>query len=91
MSEVVWEDPPADSRGFGPKRGRWVDLAEELKEHPGKWALVLKDATWRQVNSAYASLKKRGCETRFHGATVEARSNDSATMSMYARWPEDVA
>lgn len=78
MSEIVWEDPP--DRHLGAAGRNVSELVAELKNHPGKWALVRED-TLGKSSSAATYLKRRyGCETR-------TRTSDGTT-KLYARWPE---
>jgi hypothetical protein len=82
MTDVVWEDPPPDSRGRGLSgaAARNAAILAEVKAHPGKWALVSEDIA-RSVAQAW---KKKGCETRTatNGRGVTARGK------LYVRWPE---
>ena len=55
MSIVRWEDPPPD-------RFRWKNIAEELREHPGRWALVMEQTDKGAAANCFNGLAKRGCE-----------------------------
>lgn len=75
--KIKWQDPPESGIGRGRQASRERDqLVEELKEHPGKWALILED---QKSSSAAASMRKRGCEAR----TV--RHKETGTYDVYAR------
>ncbi len=39
-STVKWEDPPAVTGRGRPGNEQWNKIAEELKQRPGKWALI---------------------------------------------------
>jgi hypothetical protein len=41
VSVIRWEDPPEDARGAN-VTDRWQAIAEELRAHPGQWAVVLE-------------------------------------------------
>lgn len=45
MSVIRWEDPPESRKGKAGGRGfvrnpRWQAVADELRAHPGRWAVV---------------------------------------------------
>lgn len=59
---IKWETPEEDKGGRKP--GKWVAIAEALKERPGEWALVAED-DW--VQSARHTLVPNGCEVSCRG------------------------
>lgn len=79
MSELIWEDPPAGSRGG---RNGWAHVVAELREHAGKWAIIaVKDnngaatslaATIRSGATA-AWAPKGAFQATSRGGTVYAR------------------
>ena len=72
--ELIWEDPPADARGYGNDLKR-----RAMKDHPGKWLLYRSDT---KDGTAASRLKDKGFEA------VSRRNPDKKTFSIYARWPE---
>lgn len=81
MTDIVWEDPPDRVRGT-PRPSKWNLVVEELKRHPGKWALV---ATGGEHPGSHgnraARLRSLGCEK------VQRRQPDGS-FALYERWPE---
>jgi hypothetical protein len=75
--ELRWEDPPGRSRNI-------VDYDEvlaELQEWPGKTAVVL-EGTSKQVQAAYAAMKRRGCR-------VSMRTDKASKQAtLWASWPK---
>ncbi len=43
MSDIKWEEPPPASKGRGSTK--WKSILAELRRNPGRWALVLDDAS----------------------------------------------
>lgn len=80
MSSLVWRDPPAHRRG-NPRshiRAKEVDdLAQELRENPGRWAVVEENRPTRGNTETYS---KRGLE-------VAQRKSKNGMYSIYARQP----
>lgn len=82
MSDIVWEDPPEAK--YGPRSpGRLRELVDQLRAHPGKWALVKANAP-KSGTTNYYLRDRYGCE-------VVQRSNADGTFNIYARWPEEAA
>ncbi len=66
MSDIVWEDPgPPGSQG-GTRRGRWMRLAEQLRAHPGKWAVAADTA-----NGETTSRRQPDGTSRLYARWVE--------------------
>ncbi len=80
MSDIVWEDPPEIDRTRRVP-GRWQRVAQELRQHPGKWALAYEG---KSPGAPVVSLKKAGCQ-------VVERGQNTDAPRVYARWPEDAA
>lgn len=40
MSDIEWAEPPATKAGGGRSGGKHRKIADQLREHPGKWALI---------------------------------------------------
>lgn len=77
LPDLTWEDPPA--KGVGDRRGPWRDLADKLKEQPGRWALVVIGDK-EKVNRGNVGLRAWGVECAIRTVDDEHR--------LYARWPE---
>lgn len=76
--EFTWQDPPPAKRGG--KNERWRTLSEELKEVPGKWALIVERGDHAITATARSALAHYGIE-------VVQRTVDGG-YDIYARWPE---
>lgn len=61
MVDMRWELPPDPDRGSWAK---WKPMADELKENPGEWALIMEGADYRQMTSARSCFAKYGCRVR---------------------------
>ncbi len=69
-----WEDPPRTTIS-------WKEVADELAQHPGRWARVMIPTAKTKSNTAYRQLLKWGCE-------VVVRKVDGEGHGVWARWPE---
>ena len=79
--EVRWQDPPSNLRGT---RGKHVPVAEMLRKHPGRWALV---TTVR--SKAYATLirtAKFACYAPAGSFEATSRKNADGMFDIYARY-----
>ncbi|QAY16096.1 hypothetical protein SEA_ELESAR_45 [Arthrobacter phage Elesar] len=76
MVEITWQDPPP-ARGAA-TGGRYEQIIEALRKHPGRWALITSD--WK-TSSAPAAFRQNGCQ-----ATTRANEGKK-TYSVYARFP----
>ncbi len=81
---LKWETPERDTRGRPEGTGRWVEIANLLRENPGEWALVAENE-W--VQSARQSLLTRGCEVTCRGVNNPVPGKAE---KIYARYVEDV-
>lgn len=70
---MEWKDPPPATGGPRHELDAEVD---ELKQHPGRWALVRENC----VASARDAYVRRGCETT-------TRAAGGGKFNLYARWP----
>lgn len=88
MSVIRWEEPPPDgNRGMkAPKRSKyWQDVAAQLRERPGRWALVLEG----DFNAAggIAGMIKAGRLAAFRPAgEFQALTRTVGSCSVYARY-----
>jgi hypothetical protein len=57
VSVLRWEDPPP-LRGADQSQSRWAPVAAELREHPGKWAVIAEYAHPNQASSIAQRIKK---------------------------------
>lgn len=86
---IEWKDPtpPATRSGRGTD---WKLIADELRAHPGQWAVVAHDR-----GEAVATSIKRGAIAAFRPAgSFEARSrrqrfNEPKSCDIYARYVGD--
>lgn len=61
MNGVIrWEDPPQagnSGRKNGPRRTEfWRAVAEQLREHPGRWALVCDGERWNYAGGVAGQI-----------------------------------
>ena len=77
-STVDWGAPPPVQRGQ--RKSKYDPIVEELKQKPGKFALVMQN-----VNSASAKvLTQRGCKI-----TTRSTGAGDSRVNVWAMWPED--
>jgi hypothetical protein len=72
--------PPPSERGPG-RASKWDALAGELREQPGRWAVIGEYETTGKATSPAKQLRARGCE-------VVSRRQPDETLAVWARWPE---
>lgn len=76
---IKWQEPPEEKPGGCRTESRKRDaVVAQLKEHPGRWALVQPGV---KGSSPMTGWKKRGCE-------ATSRKRDDGLTDIYARWPE---
>lgn len=56
---IEWRDPAPSKRGFGSKRGVWIERLNPLTAHAGRWAVVYKaqDDKASKASGMAASLR----------------------------------
>lgn len=82
--DLAWEDPPQPQ--LGTRVGRWEPVADQLREHPGKWAVI---ATYplaqRPIASSLTNALSHGKYRGIDGVQAVSRTvNDE--VKVYARW-----
>lgn len=90
MSVIKWEDPPTayrPGRKNEPRRTAfWQTVAEQLREQPGRWALVCDDTAWSYAGGV-ATQVKNGKITAFRPAGhFEAVTRTCDGFRVYARY-----
>lgn len=78
--KLEWSTPPGRVTGQQAARAH---IAEELKQRPGKWALVETDV----AASTRKSWQRLGCEATTR-RRVEGDGSTAFTHDVYARWPK---
>lgn len=73
--EFVKDIPPEAPRTGRPNKT--IPQVEELKAHPGEWAVLRRGAKFTAAGSAHRNL---GCE-------VKTRKQPNGTFDIYVRWP----
>ncbi len=86
---IRWEEPRASKRGPGDGRGRsrrYAAIADQLRQHPGRWAVVAEAAS--PGTSALASHIKMGALQAFApGGDFDAVSRKvNGLIAVYARY-----
>lgn len=78
---VMRPEEPQDTK---PKRKpiRWAPVAEQLREHPGKWFLVAENVS---VSLPGHLRTAHGLDARIEGTDPSGRRAER----LYARWPLD--
>ena len=74
---IKWEEPTPS----GKNRNKWLPIVEELKEHPGDWAVIAEDVTANlgpMLKRTYPNL-----ETTSRGV------KGGRAEKVYARWVGD--
>ncbi len=79
---VEWQEPPPRQRK-GRLNSRWFRFVTELQEQPGRWAVAKTGDVYTSFSSLRHNLYCRGCD-------VEQHTNDDGTVTLYARWPQDI-
>lgn len=96
MSAVFrWEDPPPALAGrtAQPRRSEhWRDVAAKLREHPGRWAVVVEDEFFGYA-AGLASQVKAGKLAAFRpGGSFEAQTRTvGKSYRLYARYVGEAA
>lgn len=75
MMALTWQDPPP--RNVGNRDSGLDDIAEALRQHPGRWALISNDP----YSGGGQPYKDRGLE-------YVCRSRGDGTYDKYARAPK---
>ena len=60
MTDIVWEDPPHVA--YRSPMKSWALFVEELKKHPGKWAVAFNHPKQTRMGTQQTRLKAAGCE-----------------------------
>lgn len=89
MTDVHWEDPPESAKR---KTSWWTKrFAEELAQHPGKWARVIGPTGQDTFGSSHRKvLINHGLETRMSTLDADGSHLPPGTFRLWARWPDDV-
>lgn len=83
MVELNWQEPPSRS-----KRGQsYESIIEELKKHPGQWALITSEL---RSSAAPAAFRQAGCEATTRRNKDKAKDG-AKTWSVWARYPDSKA
>lgn len=79
---VTWEEPPMTRWQSPEPRGRWCAVVDELKQHPGRWALIAENE--RNQDSAYKlnAGVLGGC--RRGEVLATSRRNDDGSFRIWA-------
>ncbi len=89
VSAVIrWEDPPPfvrPGRGRTPSLADWPRVAEELREHAGRWALVLLCATGTSARQAACNIRT-GATMRSRGPFDAVARTIDGEYRVYARY-----
>lgn len=75
---LVWKEPPPRRSGVS---AAYDGVIEQLKDNPGKWALVTDE--W-STSAAPAALAKAGCEVTCR----RIKDSNPKKFEVYARYPE---
>ena len=64
------------------KVGKWKFIAEQLRERPGTWAMVVESDRAAKIHAGRTSLKAHGCEV------AQYYDSEANITKLYARWPK---
>ena len=78
-----WKTPPGADSGRLPSRGKWVRIAEQLRERAGQWALVYVGPS-KNAASCLASEHRTGRTPAFRPAGHYEVRQDGC--DVYARY-----
>lgn len=85
--DLRWEDPPTPSSG-GPGRRRFEAEATALKQHPGKWLLLVSIQKPKDAYALATRINHRTAYPALHGAEATSRVIDGEAR-VYVRWPAE--
>jgi hypothetical protein len=77
MSKMEWGELPTPRRSS--TGVKYAKLRDELKQRPGKWAMVYEGPRRSSV-AVYMGLRRNGCEAHTH--TVGGKKD----VQVWARW-----
>jgi hypothetical protein len=84
VSVLRWEDPPEDARGAN-VTDRWQAIAEELRAHPERWAVVVESTSG--ACGAWVNRIRTGKSAFKPAGAFEAVSRaDGKEVRVYARY-----
>lgn len=87
MTAVVrWEDPP-DQIARGKRVIDWASIAEELRQHPGRWAVVSEAPA--NVGIGWFIKTGRYAWCRPAGSFQSASRRVAGVLTIYARYVGD--
>lgn len=77
-----WQDPPADA---GKKHlSKWLAVAQELRDSPGKWALVADKPSRRAAWALADNIRRGTAMTSFAPpGSFEAKAKDTKVWARY--------
>lgn len=93
MSNLTWEEPtPSAGGGRGRQSSVFTEEVQEaLKDNPGKWAVLIPEASASAVSNAQAWSKKRP-GFQVSSRTVVEQKGTKTPFKVYARFnPDKVA
>lgn len=90
MSDLTWEEPaPSAGGGRGRKSSVFTDEVQEaLRDNPGKWAVLIPQASASAVSNAQAWSKKRP-GFQVSSRTIVEQKNTDTPFKVYARFNPD--
>lgn len=80
-TSLKFEDPPPRTRN----RFDWEKVANELRQHPGEWALIAKNFPASLVSSAYNGIKSFPMD-EFELSTSDNTRTTPRTCTLHARY-----
>ena len=84
MAKIKWEEPPESKTG-GNTNSKWRVVADQLKERPGKWALIAESKPY----AVYATYVNKGRLAAFTPAGAfegTSRKKPDGNFDIYARY-----
>jgi hypothetical protein len=90
MNIIRWEDPPpplADRRQRPRRTDYWRYVADKLREHPGRWAVVLEDEAFGYAAGMATQIKAGRLAAFRPSGSFEAQTRTvDSKYACYARY-----
>jgi len=80
---VTWKAPPQPVHKGA--KSKWPQIAAQLRERPGEWALIATDVS-PSVAANIKAGRLRGMEAGAFDATVRANGYENRRVDVYARF-----
>jgi hypothetical protein len=83
---LVWEEPPATVRPGSSSPDKYRAEAEELKAHPGKWAVLAEFKDRSQAYRLKSSVEKAKYPAFAPAGSFEGKTHTNGAVKVYVRY-----